>query len=145
VKVKAFNHFLGESSISFLAAPRVAKEFRRGFPGSLSSAPLVLPTHEAAVRREIDHWLESLDINPKRIGEFQDSALMKLVARAGNGIVPVPSVVESELKREYELDTVGRVESVKERFYLISVEKRLKNPFVKEIVERAQRKVFPFA
>jgi LysR family transcriptional regulator, transcriptional activator of nhaA len=143
VRVKAYNHFLGECGVSFLAQASLARQYRKNFPQSLSGAPVLLPTREAAVRREIDQWFDVIGVTPRYVGEFQDSALMKIVAREGRGIVPVPSVVESEIKREFHLELVAETEAIKERFYLISVEKRLKNPLVKAIVERAQKKLFP--
>lgn len=143
VKVKAFNHFLGGCGVSFLAVSPLARRFRKKFPQSLFNAPLLVPTAEAELRREIDRWFDSLEFVPRYVGEFQDSALMKIVGREGKGILPVPSVVESEIKRDFNLELVGRTDAVKERFYLISVEKRLKNPLVKAIVERAQRTLFP--
>lgn len=143
VKVKAYNHFLGECGVSFLAESTIAKQFRKNFPQSLKNAPLLLPTREAAVRRELDQWLDLLAAPPHIVGEFQDSALMKIVAREGKGIVPVPSVVENEIKREFRLELVAKTDAIKERFYLISVEKRLKNPLVKAIVDRAKMKLFP--
>lgn len=142
VKVKAYNHFLGECGVSFLAKGALAKRYRKNFPQSLNGAPLLLPTREAAVRREVDQWLDVLGVTPRCVGEFQDSALMKLVAREGKGIVPIPSVVENEIKREFHLELVAQTDVVKERFYLISVDKRLKNPLVKSIVERAQKILF---
>ena len=145
VKVKAYNHFLGECGVSFLAHGPLAKQLRKNFPQSLAGAPLLLPTQEAAVRREIDRWLDLLGIAPRRVAEFQDSALMKIVARDGKGAIPVPAVVENEVKREFHLELIGQTDAVKERFYLVSVEKRLKNPLVKEIVDRAHRKVFPIS
>ena len=143
VKVKAYNHFLGECGVSFLAEASLARRYRKNFPQSLSGAPLLLPTAEAAVRREIDQWLDSSGVAPRHVAQFQDSALMKLVAREGKGIIPVPSVVAAEIKREFHLELVAETNVVKERFYLISVEKRIKNPLVKSIVERAQKKLFP--
>ncbi len=145
VKVKAYNHFLGECGVSFLAQGALAKQFRKGFPQCLTGAPLLLPTREAAVRREIDKWLDVLGVVPRYVAEFQDSALMKIVAREGKGIIPIPSVVQSEIKREYHLELVAETEAVKERFYLISIEKRLKNPLVKSIVDRAQKKLVPYS
>ena len=142
VKVKAYNHFLGECGVSFVAAPTLAKRYRRNFPQSLADAPLLVPTPEAAVRREIDRWLDGIGVTPRIVGEFQDSALMKLVAREGRGIAPIPTVVVREIKREFRLELVGTTEEVRERFYLISVEKRLKNPIVKAIVDRAQGTLF---
>ncbi len=142
VKVKAYNHFLGECGISFLAQAALAKQYRKGFPKSLSGAPLLLPTPDAAVRREIDQWFDLIGVAPRCVGEFQDSALMKIVAREGKGVVPVPSVVAGEVKREFHLELVAETDAVKERFYLISVQRRLKNQLVKTIVDRAQTKLF---
>ncbi len=142
VRVKAYNHFLGECGVSFLAVPALAKRYRRGFPKSLSDAPLLVPTIGAAVRRELDRWFDTVGVSPRIVGEFQDSALMKLVAREGIGIAPVPSAVVREVKREFHLELVGTAVEVRERFYLISVEKRLKNPLVKAIVDRAQGTLF---
>lgn len=142
VKVKAYNHFLGECGVTFLGTAALAKRLRRGFPQSLANAPLLLPTPEAAVRRELDRWFDAIGVTPHVVGEFQDSALMKLVAREGKGIAPVPSVVEREIRREFHLELIGTVEEVRERFFLISIEKRLKNPMVKAIVDRAQEKLF---
>ena len=139
VKVKAYTHFLGECGVSFVAAPEMARRFRRNFPQSLANAPLLLPTSGAAVRREIDRWLENLGVTPRIMGEFQDSALMKLVAREGKGIAPIPSVVEKEVKRELHLERVGVTDQIRERFFLITVEKRLKNPIVKAIVDQAHK------
>ena len=143
VKVKAFNHPLGECGVSFLASADLAKKLRKGFPASLHGAPLLLPTRGAAVRREIDQWLDHNDITPRLVGEFQDSALMKIVAREGAGIIPVPSVVETEVRREFHLERVAHTNEVKERFYLISVERRLKNPLVQRLLDRAQHRLFP--
>lgn len=143
VKVKAYNYFLGECGVTFLAEKNIAKQYRKNFPTSLTNAPLLLPTREAAVRREIDQWLDNLGVFPRYVAEFQDSALMKIVARNGKGIVPVPSVIASEVKRELHLENVAETEAAKERFYLISVDKRLKNPLVKTIVDQAQKKLFP--
>ena len=142
VKVKAYNYFLGECGVSFLAAAGIARRYRKQFPRSLAGAPLLVPTREAAVRRELDQWLDNVQVAPRHLGEFQDSALMKIVAREGKGIIPVPTVVEGEIRREFHLELIARTTAVRERFYLISVEKRLKNPLVKGIVDRAQHTLF---
>ncbi len=142
VSVKAYNHFLGECSVSFLGSKSLAKLFKRNFPRSLSQAPVLLPSHDAAVRREIDHWFGSRKLAPFPVGEFQDSALMKIVARGGHGIVPVPSVIAREVCKEYNLVILGTIPEIKERFYLISVERRLHNPVVKAIVDTAQHNLF---
>lgn len=142
VKVKAFNHFIGECGVSFLASHQLAKEIKRGFPNSLADVPLLMPTQEAAVRRELDQWLERVGVSPHILGSFQDRAFMKIVAREGKGVVAVPSVVEGEVRKEYHLELVGKTNQVRESLYLISIEKRLKNPLVAKLCSEGQRHLF---
>jgi LysR family transcriptional activator of nhaA len=142
VKVKAFNHFIGECGVAFLAHHEIARFLKKNFPRSLNAAPLLFPTHESALRRDLDQWFEKVGVTPKNIGSFQDRALMKIVAREKKGILPVPLVVESEVRREYHLELVGKTEQVKEQLYLISLERRLKNPLVAEICAQGQTRLF---
>ncbi len=137
VKIKAFNHFLGQCGISFLATEKLAKKYQKGFPQSLSGAPMLLPTDGAAIRRDIDRWFEQREVQPTVVGEFQDSSLMKLVASKGHGIVPVADTVERDLHQQYGLHLVGRTEEIQEKFYLISIERKIKHPAVRELCEKA--------
>jgi LysR family transcriptional regulator, transcriptional activator of nhaA len=142
VKVKAFNHFIGESSVSLLATTKMAKLYKKNFPASLTNAPLLLPTSETAVRFEIDQWLERKGITPHCVGSFQDRALMKLAAREGKGILPIPTVVQADVCREFNLTLVGEITEVKEHLYLISIDKRIKNPIVFQICAEAQKTIY---
>jgi LysR family transcriptional activator of nhaA len=54
--LKAFNHHLGESSVSFCAEPRLAARLKRHFPCSLHGAPVLLPTPETPMRRSLEKW-----------------------------------------------------------------------------------------
>ena len=139
IRVKAYNHLLGESGISFLAAPSLANKIKHKFPDSLSDVPMLMPTRASALRAEIDHWFESKKIHPHIIAEFQDSALMKLFGKAGRGIMPVPTIVEEEAMSEFQYKVVGRVPEIKERFYLISLERKLKHPIVQSLFADAHR------
>jgi len=140
VKVKAFSHFIGESAVSFLAVKTLAKKYRPGFPKSLAGAPVFLPTAESTVRAELDRWFESSGIAPRPSAFFQDRALMKLAAREGRGILPVPSSIAGEVGAEFGLELVGRIDAVPEQLYLISTERRLKNPLVARLCAEGQRR-----
>lgn len=142
VKVKAFNHFIGECGVSFLSVRALTNKYKKNFPKSLNAAPLLLPTTDSAVRHELDHWFDKLGISPQCVGEFQDRALMKLAARNGKGIMLVPSVVQDEVKEEFKLELVGRSTEVKEQIYLITIERRLKNSLVSQICSEGQKKLF---
>jgi LysR family transcriptional activator of nhaA len=135
--VKAFNHLLGACGVTVFAAPRLAPRYRRGFPASLDGAPFLLPAQRSTLRRSIDHWMDVHNIRPQVAGEFKDSALMKTFGSGGAGLFFGPSAIEEEIRRNYRVGIVGRVEAIKERFYAISVERKLKHPAVVAICAEA--------
>lgn len=142
IRVKVFGHALGESDMSVFAAGPLATKLRRRFPHSLNDAPLLLPSRATALRRAIDQWLEAEDLHPRIIGEFDDSALMKAFGQAGTAAFPAPSVIEPEVTRQYKVHTIGRVPAVRERYYAISAERRLKHPGVLAITNAARTDLF---
>jgi LysR family transcriptional regulator, transcriptional activator of nhaA len=141
--LRAYNHLLGESGTTFFAAPSLAASLkRRTFPRSLHGAPLLLPGASTQIRRALELWLDSTGIVPKRVGEFDDLALMTAFGRGGTGIFPAPTTIEKEIEAEYNVRVVGRVPEVKERFYAVSAERKIKNPIVGAITSAARREVF---
>lgn len=141
-KVKAFNHLLGECGVTFFASRKLAKVYRARFPQSLDGAPILAPPVGTPLRRALDAWFDDQRLRPKIAGEFQDSALMKVFGQEGLGVFPVPSVVSREVSRQYAVVAVGQAEGVRERFYAVSVERRLKHPAVLEIAQSAKQKLF---
>ncbi len=139
VKLKAFNHLLGECGISIFAPRKQLQKYSRNFPASLHGAPFLLPTENTSLRRSLDQWFLSLGIHPRVTGEFEDSALLKVFAEAGGGLFAAPSMIEHETEKHYGVSAVGRVEEVRERYYAISLERKLKHPLVLAIVEAVQR------
>ena len=142
VKVRAYNHLLGETGVSFLAIPRLANGLRRRFPRSLHGAPLLLQAPNTAIRRSIDQWLDRIDLRPDIVGEFEDSELLWEFGAVGHGIFPVPSVLEKHVMRVHGVKVVGRTGEARGRYYAISVERRLKHPAVIAICETARRELF---
>jgi LysR family transcriptional regulator, transcriptional activator of nhaA len=140
--VRAFNHLLGECGVSFFATTELASKYRREFPASLDGASLLLPTEKTAVRRDLEQWFYTEDIRPAIVGEFDDTALMKVFGQDGVGLFPAPTVIEQEVCRQYNVRVVGRIEEVRERYYAISVERRLRHPAVVAISEAAHKKIF---
>jgi LysR family transcriptional activator of nhaA len=137
VKVKAFTHLLRECGVSFLAARRLAG-LRRGFPASLDGAPALLPSPGTAVRRALDAWLDARQLRPVVVGEFDDSALLKAFGAHGHGFFVAPSIVERETCAQHGVVPIGRTDDLRERFYAISVERRLRHPGVVAIAEAAR-------
>lgn len=137
-KVRAFNHPLGESDMSFFGTSELAAKYSAGFPASLDGAPLLVPTEGTQLRRALDRWFDMLGIHPRIVAEFDDSAMMKVFGQDGEGVFMGASVVEAEIARGYGVSVVGRTKDVRERFYAISVERRIKHPAVVAISEAAR-------
>jgi LysR family transcriptional regulator, transcriptional activator of nhaA len=139
LRMKAFNHLLGDCGVTFFGTQELVRQYRRGFPKSLDGAPMLLPGGNTALRRSLEQWFDDQGIRPLVRAEFTDSALLKAFGGFGDGVFAAPTAVEDEVQRMYGVSVVGREESVRERVYAISVEKRLKNPAVVAISQAAKR------
>ena len=142
LNIRAYNHVLGESPISFFATPLKAAGYRRDFPRSLDGAPMLMPTANSSLRRALDQWLEHEDIRPRIVAEFEDRALMKAFGEAGTGVFTSPTAVEDDVVSKYGVEIIGRAESLRERFYAISAERRIKHPAVAAITAAARTDLF---
>ncbi len=141
IKEHTYNHPLGESGVTLFAAAKLASRYRRGFPQSLRDAPFLLPTSNAVLRRLLDQWLVNHGVQPNIVGEFDDSATLKAFGQDGHGIFPGASVIEKEICRQYRVHVVGQVEGLKQHFYAITVERRLKHPAVLALVRTARQEL----
>ena len=141
VKVKAFNHRLGDCGTTFFASRKLA-HLRKGFPGSLQDAPALLPAEGTALRRALDAWLARAGVRPVLAGEFDDSALMMAFGARGLGVFAAPRVLEEEVRTQYGVSVIGRAEDVRETFYAITVERRLRHPAVVTLAGAARDAIF---
>lgn len=141
LNVRAYSHKLGTCEESWMAAPALAKTLRRGFPGSLDGAPVLLPTDDTAIRRALDQWLDKQGVHPLLLAEFEDYGLLREFARASSGFAPVPAVLREQFRREYGFSHIGPAQGVEAQFFAISLERRIKHPAVAAIIEHG-RQVF---
>ena len=142
VKVKAHSHLLGECGVTVFGAPALAARRRRGFPRSLDGAPFLLPTTNTVLRRSLDQWFAAEGVRPDAVAEIEDSGVLKAFGQRGLGLFAAPSAVEAEVRRQYGVRVVGRTDAVRERFYAISVERRITHPAVLAITRAARRDIF---
>jgi LysR family transcriptional regulator, transcriptional activator of nhaA len=142
LNVRAYNHPLGESGISFFAARQVAHRYRKNFPLSLDGAPMLMPTSSSALRRMLEHWFETREIKPLIVAEFDDRALMKAFGEANAGIFTSPTAVEDDVVAKYGVRVIGRTSDISESYYAISAERRIKHPAVSVITDAARSGLF---
>ena len=141
--VKAYNHTLGESDIALFSKPAAIRRYKANFPKSLDGAPMLLPGRGSAMRRVLDDWFEQVEIEPRVVAEFDDSALLKMFGAGDAGVFPAPATIAPEIERMYSARVIGMAEGVRETYLAISPERRLKNPAVLSIIERAREQLFP--
>jgi LysR family transcriptional regulator, transcriptional activator of nhaA len=142
LSVRVFNHLLGETTVSVFAAPALAARHRAGFPGSLDGAPFLMPAANTVVRRTLDQFFAGRSLRPVVVAEFEDSALLNVFGQSGRGLFVEATAIEREVCQMYGVEIVGRLEEVRERFYAVSVERRIKNPAVRLITETARKDLF---
>ena len=142
IRVRAFNHLLGECGVTLFAAPKLATKYRRGFPRALDGAPFLLPGQVSTLRSALEQWFDKQRIHPRVVGEFDDSTLIKVFGQEGSGVFAAPSAIEINVCRQYGVAVVGRLKEVRERFYAISIERRLKHPAIIAITESARSELF---
>lgn len=142
MRVRAFNHLLGECGVTLFAAHKLATQYRRGFPRSLDGAPFLLPGQASTLHGGLEQWFDKQRIHPRIVGEFDDSTLIKVFGQGGSGVFAAPSAIAASVRRQYGVVVVGRVEEIRERFYAISVERRLKHPAIIAITETARSELF---
>lgn len=140
VSVRAYNHRLGESGVSFFAAAALARRLGGDFPACLDGAPMLMPGEDSALRIKLLRWFEGVKVKPDIVGEFDDSALMNAFGQAGIGVFPAPSALEREIEAQHDVRALGRTREVVSEFFAISIERRLTHPAVVAITRAARHR-----
>lgn len=142
LKVRAFSHLLGETTVSIFGAAALARSARRTFPRSLHGSPMLLQTTNTAMRQSLDQWFDVHGIEPVIVGEVEDMAMLQTLGEQGLGLFAAPTVVRREICRRHNVTWVGELDRVRERFYGISVERRITHPAVRLIADQAKHRLF---
>jgi LysR family transcriptional activator of nhaA len=139
--IRAFAHPLGDCGVTFFASNRT-RALAGPFPQSLHDVPMVLPTDNTSLRRALDHWFYRQKVRPRVVGEFEDAALLYVFGADGMGVFPAPSVIAEDIARQYHVKVVGRTDEIRERFYAISMTRKLQHPAVVAISNSARSSLF---
>jgi LysR family transcriptional activator of nhaA len=137
--IKAYSHLLIESGFTFFAAETLLQNSSKNFPKNLSDLPWLMQSKKSAVRARLSAWLEKHNITPNIVAEFDDSALMKSFGQAGFGVFSSPTLIEEYIVDKYNVKVIDRTDEIKEPYYIISPERRLKHPAILEIVNTANQ------
>ena len=137
--IKTFNHALGETGTTFCAEKKLAARLRRNFPKSLHDTPALLPSENTVLRRALETWFREQGILPRVVAEFEDLALMKVMAAEGRGFIALPSVALDEATRRYGFHVIGHAKKCRISFHAVTSERRMSHPAVAVITAAAEQ------
>ena len=130
---KVFSHALGESGVTLCAEAGLASKLKRHFPKSLNDAPALLPAENTTLRRALEMWFRAHNIKPNVVAEFEDLALMKVMAAEGRGFIAVPTVALKEAVSRYQFRSLGQATGCHVSFHALTAERRIAHPAVSAI------------
>ncbi|NBV86063.1 MAG: LysR family transcriptional regulator [Verrucomicrobia bacterium] len=140
-QVKSFNHPLGESGVTFCAAPPLAKKLPKRFPQNLNGAPMILPAQNTLMRRDLERWFRAVGVEPRVVADCEDAAFAKILASEGFGVTAVPTAVVSEAVARYGFVLLGKTLECVTHLYLITAERRLEHPAVEMMLQSWVKRV----
>lgn len=127
---KVFSHTLGESSVTLCAEVKLAAHLKRNFPQSLNNAPALLPVENTALRRALETWFRAHKLKPNVVAEFDDLALMKVMAAEGRGFIAVPTVALKEAVSRYLFRSLGQATTCRLQFHAFTAERLIAHPAI---------------
>lgn len=142
LKTKLSSYMIGNTGVSFYCAPSLKKNLAEDFPACLQGAPLLLTTDNAAIKGPLLSWLEMHEIDMDVVAEFDDSALQKLFAQQGKGVICVPTCSAEHISSMYQLEYLGETEELREQFYIISAKRFSQDLVLDFLREVAQDEIF---
>jgi len=113
---------VGRFAVHFAAPVALAARYRRK-PG-LDGFPVLLPTRESPLRRELDRWFSENGVRPEIRAEFDDAAAMCEMAAAGAGAAPVLSPLLAGVRERYGLRPLPVRTGVQEELFVVTAERQ---------------------
>ncbi len=91
-----------------------------------------------ALRRTLETWFRDQKVQPRVVAEFEDLALMKVMACEGRGFIALPILAAKDAADHYRFQAIGRADTCRVRFYAITAERRIAHPAVALITSTAR-------
>jgi len=129
------SHLLAEQAVGLVGVPTWKRRKLR-FPDDFDGVPVILPSLESSTRAAFDRMASAAGVRPRVLAEVDDMAMLRLLAREGEGLALVPPVVVRDEIKSGVLVETHRVPQIQETFYAITPSRRFPNPLVGELVNR---------
>jgi LysR family transcriptional activator of nhaA len=132
------SHLLAQQPVAIVRRPS-AEAFAFRFPEDLQNQPILLPSLDSEIRVGFDRIVELAGVRPLIIAEVDDMAMLRLLARDGEGLALVPPIVVRDELAAGVLVEVCPVPSLSETFYAITQKRRFPNPLLADLLACAAK------
>jgi LysR family transcriptional regulator, transcriptional activator of nhaA len=112
----------GRFGVHFVADASLRKKYQMN--RSLDGFPVLLPTRESPLRREVDRWLSEQGVRPVIRAEFDDAATMCEMAADGAGAAPLLSPVLQAVGKRYGLHPLPLRTGLHEELFVARAERQ---------------------
>ena len=116
-----------KKNIAIFGAPKF-KGLRKGFPQSISSEPMILPTYDSKLRADLEHWANLNRIELNVLVESQDISMKKLLAIQEIGLIPTATHTVTNQVLRGELVEIGQLPGVYEELFVVTAQRKIENP-----------------
>ena len=107
---------------------------RRDLARLLAEEPLIVPTVETSIRAAFDALVHRLEVSPNLVAEVDDMALIRLLARRGEGLAVIPPIVARDELAAGTLVEVAQLPEIAEAFHAITLARKFPNPLLAELL-----------
>lgn len=115
---------LVSSRTTIMGTKQIVDNLVGDFPQCLNHAPMVLWADNSNLHTNFFGWLNQQKLRPKVVARCADSALMKSLAAAGNGLVPVPSVIAKRTSQQLGFIAVGEIAELRTTLWCVETANR---------------------
>lgn len=140
-RLEADDHVLGQSGLSFLAAPKLRASLKGPFPHCLEGAPFLAPLGESRLGQSLARWMTDIGLTVDTVAEVADSALLKTLGGDGFGVFVVPRVSEDPALAVYGVETLGRAEDLTLEYFATTARRASANPLIAQILDTARERL----
>ncbi len=106
---------------------------------ALRTHGVILPTGASIIRVEFDALCARLGIVPSVVAEVDDMAMLRLMAREGIGLAPLPAIVVRDELEAGTLREVVRLPGIEEAFYALTFNRQFQSPVAEELIAAAAK------
>tara|TARA_Y100000780_G_scaffold232551_2_gene265845 strand:+ start:9199 stop:10110 length:912 start_codon:yes stop_codon:yes gene_type:complete len=117
------------------------KYLKRNFPHSLNGEEVILPTPHSKLRHDVEHFFQENKILCKLFVDTQDTAVQKLLATNGLGLIVEPDFAAKPYIKEKKIIKLGMLPGVYEEYFLVSAQRTIENPVAEHVMKNFSPKV----